>query len=100
MNEVFNGLEYIRAYIDDLLIISNGNFEDHLNKVKIVLKKLKVAGFKINVRKSFFAKDNLDYLGFKIIRQGIMPFHDKVQTIKLIPVPTNKKQLRSFIGGD
>ena len=40
MNELFNGLEYIGAYIGDLLIIRNGNFEDHLNKVKIVLKKL------------------------------------------------------------
>ena len=34
MNELFNGLEYVRAYIDDLLIISNGIFEDHLNKLK------------------------------------------------------------------
>ena len=41
MNEIFNGLECVRAYIDDLLIISNGNFEDCMNKVKIVLKKLK-----------------------------------------------------------
>ena len=30
MNELFNGLEYITAFINDLLIISNGNFEDHL----------------------------------------------------------------------
>ena len=37
MNKSFNGLEYIREYIDDLLIISNGNFEDHQNKVKMVL---------------------------------------------------------------
>ena len=36
MNELFNGLEYVRAYIDDLLIISNGNFKHHLHKVKIV----------------------------------------------------------------
>ena len=43
MNELFNGLEYVRTYIGDHLIISNGNFEDHLNKVKIVLKKLKAA---------------------------------------------------------
>ena len=78
-NEPFNVLEYVRAYIDDLLIISNGNFEDHLNKVKIVLKKLKAAGFKINVQKSFFP--------------------DKVQATKHIAVPTNKKQLRSVIGG-
>ena len=54
-NELFHGLEYIIAYIDDLLIISNSNFEDHLNNVKIVLKKLKAAGFKINAAKLVFA---------------------------------------------
>ena len=48
MNELFNGLVYVRAYIDDLVNISNGNFEDQLKKIKIVLKKLKAAGFKIN----------------------------------------------------
>ena len=57
LNELFNVLEYVVAYIDDLLIISNGNFEDHLNKVKLVLKKLKAAGFKINADKSFLARD-------------------------------------------
>ena len=35
MNEIFNDLEYVRAYIDYILIISNSNFEDHLNKVKL-----------------------------------------------------------------
>ena len=48
MNKLFNDLGCVRAYIDDLLIISNGNFEDHLIKGKIVSKKIKVAGFKIN----------------------------------------------------
>ena len=57
MNELFNGLEYVKAYIIVLLIISNGNFEDHLvNKVKIVLKKLKAAGFKINGEKIIFCQ--------------------------------------------
>ena len=48
----------------------------------------------------FFVKDNLEYLGFKITRQGIMPLLDKVQAIKDIFVPSNKKQLTSFIGGE
>ena len=78
MNELFNGLEYVRAYIDDLLIISNSSFEDYLNKVKVVLKKLKAAGFTINAAKSKFARDRLEYLGFLITRQGIMPLPDKV----------------------
>ena len=46
----------------------------------------------------FKARDNLEYLGFKITRQDIMPIPDKVQAIKDITVPTNKKHLRSFIG--
>ena len=32
-NELFDGLEYIRAYIDDLLILTNGMWEDHIKKV-------------------------------------------------------------------
>ena len=70
----------MRAYIDDLLIISNGNFEDHLNKVKIVLKKLE-------------KNCKLVYFGLKIIRQGIIPLPDKVQAIQNVAVPSNKKQL-------
>ena len=98
MNELFHDLEYVRAYIDDLLIISNSSFQDHLNKVKIVLNKLKAAGFKINAEKSKFARDSLEYLGFLITREGIMPLPEKVQAIKDIAVPNNKRQLRSFIG--
>ena len=67
MNELFAGFEYVRAYIDDLLVISNGTFDDHLNKLDKVFMKLQKAGFKVNAEKSFFAKDELEYLGFKII---------------------------------
>ena len=34
-------------------------------KVKIVFKIVKAAGFKVNAAKSFFARDNLEYLGLK-----------------------------------
>ena len=40
----------------------------------------------------------MEYFSFKITRQGIMPLPDKVQTIKYISVPTNKKYFTSFIG--
>ena len=54
--------------MDDLFIISNSNFEAHLNKVEIVLTKVKGACSNIKAEKSKFAKDNLEYLGFKITR--------------------------------
>ena len=58
MNKLINALEYVRTYIDDLLIISNGNFEDQIYKIKIGLKKIKAACFNINADKSFFARDS------------------------------------------
>ena len=41
MSELTLALEYVRAYIDDLLIFTKGTFEDHLDKLKIVLRRLR-----------------------------------------------------------
>ena len=82
MNKLFNVLEYIRTYIDDLLTISNKSFEDHINKLDKVLSKLNLKGFEVNAEKSFFARNELEYLGFKIMQQGIMLLPDKVEDIK------------------
>ena len=54
MNELFDGLEYIRAYINDQLVLTNGTWEDHIEKVDIALKRLQNAGLKVNIEKSFF----------------------------------------------
>jgi len=87
--KLFAGFDYVRAYIDDLLVISNGTFQD---QVGTVLDKLLKAGLKVNAEKSFFAQDNLEYLRFKITRNGIMPLPNKVQAIQNIAVSTAKKQ--------
>ena len=50
---MFVGLEYVRTYIDDLLIISNKSFEDYINKLDKFLSKLKQNGFKVNAENHF-----------------------------------------------
>ena len=57
MNELFNGLEYVRTYIDGLLIISNKSFEEHINKLDKVQSKLNRKCYKGNAEKSFFARN-------------------------------------------
>ena len=37
MNKLFAGFEYVHAYIDDLLIITKGSFEDHVKHLDTVL---------------------------------------------------------------
>ena len=46
MNKLFAGFNYVRVYIDDLLIVTKGSFEDHLQDLDTVLEKLKTAGLK------------------------------------------------------
>ncbi len=53
MMDLMDALEYVRAYIDDLLCITRETLEDHLDKLEEVLKRLRNAGLKVNATKSF-----------------------------------------------
>jgi nucleoside diphosphate kinase len=61
-------LEYVRAYIDDLLIITKGTYCEHLQKLATVLTRLQQAGLKLNVNKSWFAEEKLAYLHYWITK--------------------------------
>ena len=45
MMELLGDLPYIRVYLDDILITTNGTYEDHLSKLNEVLACLERAGF-------------------------------------------------------
>jgi Reverse transcriptase (RNA-dependent DNA polymerase) len=83
MSELMAGLEFARAYLDNLLIISTEQgFDKHLEKLEQVLNWLSEAGLKINAVKSFFGRTNLEYLGYNISREGIRPSQKKVDANK------------------
>jgi hypothetical protein len=99
MSSLMADLEFVRAYIDDLLIITKNSFQDHLEKLTQVLMRLKAAGLKVNANKSFFAREQLEYLGYWITREeGIQPSLTKVTAIQQLAEPKTKKELRKFIG--
>ena len=41
MNDLFIGFEFIRSYIDGILILTQGNWTDHVHKLESTLNKLK-----------------------------------------------------------
>jgi hypothetical protein len=59
---------------------------------------LEKVGFKVNLRKSFSMQKELDYLGYILTPNGIRPQTKKVEAISRIMSPTNKRQLRRFLG--
>ena len=91
-------LEFVRTYLDDLLCITKGNLEDHLQRLREVLIMLQDAGLKINADKSKFCALETKYLGYILTRDGIKPQANKVQAILALKSPTNVKELRRFLG--
>ncbi len=53
--DLMASLDYVQAYIDDLLIITRGTLEDHLSKIDMVLTQLGDAGL--------FCTPEIEYLG-------------------------------------
>ncbi len=91
-------LEYVQAYLDDLLCISKSSLEDHLEKLEEVIRCLCNAGLKVNAEKLTFFALEIEYRGYILTREGIEPQSDKVQAILAIQLPTNVKELRCFLG--
>ena len=46
MSELMAGLDYVRAYIDDILVTSCATWDDHLEKLDTVLGRLEAVGLK------------------------------------------------------
>ena len=94
MTELMATLEFVRAYIDDLLCITKGTLEDHLAKLELVLSRLQDANLKVNAHKSNFCAIETEYLGYILSRDGIKPQPKKVQSILALTPPKNVKDLR------
>jgi hypothetical protein len=79
MGNLMASLKYVRAYIDDLLVITKGSLDDHLNKLEAVFIRLQDAGLKVNAAKLFFCTAETEYLGNILTRGGVKPQKKKIQ---------------------
>ncbi|KAF4474222.1 Transposon Tf2-9 polyprotein [Colletotrichum fructicola Nara gc5] len=91
--------DFATAYMDDVLIYSNGSRQDHEAKVKLVLRKLALAGLRLDPHKCAFSVKTVKYLGFIITAGvGISCDPEKLKAIKEWAAPKTVKGVRSFLG--
>jgi hypothetical protein len=91
--------DFCSAYINNVLIYSNGSQKDHEDKVKGIIQKLRAAGLHLDVDKSEFSVKKTKYLGFIIkAGQGVSMDPEKVSAITAWETPKMVKGIRSFIG--
>ena len=88
--------QFVVVYIDDINVGSK-TFEEHLQHLEQVFKRLQDAGIKLSPEKCFFFKEKLPFLGHVISKEGIQTDPEKLITIKNFPIPKDLTQLRGFI---
>ncbi|KAM0713169.1 hypothetical protein Q7P35_000621 [Cladosporium inversicolor] len=76
--------DFASAYMDDIIIYSNGTREDHFRKVRTVLRALWDRGLFLDPKKSEFAQKKIKYLGFIVHAdgKGVGPDEEKVEAIR------------------
>lgn len=85
------------CYLDDVIVVSE-TFEEHVSILLRVLEKLKKANLTINFAKCQFFRDSLKYLGYVVDSSGLRTDPEKVQAILDYPTPSNRKEVKRFLG--
>ena len=101
INHVLQGFlnDFISAYVDDVLIFTDGDQQKHRQHVKQVLKKLQEASLQLNINKYEFKVQSTKYLGFVIeAGKGLRMDPEKVKAIQEWAPPKSAKGVLSFIG--
>lgn len=87
----------IQLYVDDMLVLTE-TLEEHMIILRKLFQKFKEYNITVNFGKSEFFKQKLNYVGFVLTPEGVMPQPEKIDLIHSFPIPKNKKHLKSFLG--
>lgn len=97
MDEVLRGLPFIFVYLDDILVASQ-NAKEHRSHLRQVFDRIQKYGLVVNLKKSEFGLDNIDFLGHHITKDGIAPSRAKVLAITEYPAPATVSEMRRYLG--
>ena len=96
---VMRGLtwEEVIVYLDDIIVLGT-DFEDTLVALRKVFTRFREHSLKLKPRKCHFFREKVEFLGKMVSGDGVSISPDKLEAVKGWPVPTNVKELQSFLG--
>lgn len=84
-------------YVDDLLIAATSPKECE-TATKDLLRELEEKGYRVSAKKAQIARQTVSYLGYNLQGGQRMLSSQWIQAVMQIPEPTNKRQVREFLG--
>ena len=62
VDEIIGDIKGVKMYIDDILVLGQDIFENHIYQLRIIFRRMSAAGLKVNVTKCSFGSKNIPYL--------------------------------------
>ena len=85
------------VYLDDIIVY--GETEDEfLRNLELVFQRLEKYNITLNPEKVRIGLSSIEYVGHTIDKDGLSFSKEKIQDVWNAPLPTTKKQLKSFLG--
>ena len=97
MDAILGDLPFCYVYLDDILVYSNSP-KEHLEHLRQIFELLAENGLVVNRAKCVLGVEELDFLGFHVSKEGIVPLPEKVEAIRATRAPTTIKELQRFLG--
>ena len=97
MDSVCAGLDYVFAYLNDILIASKSNAE-HKKHLQSLFDLFAEHGLVFKTERYIFGVEEIDFLGHRVSNASIQPLPSKVKAITEFPAPTSIALLERFIG--
>lgn len=97
MQIVLGNFDFVLVYVDDILVFSK-TFKQHIEHLEIIFKRLIEFNLSINLNKSEFNKKEVEFLGYTVNCNDIMPSKSRIKVIEDYPLPVKVKHIKKFLG--
>ena len=99
MEVILAGLtfEICLCYLDDVIVFGK-TLTEHNDRLKTVLTRFRDNNLRVKLAKCVFASPQVTYLGHCISQQGVSPDPTKLTAVAEISLPSNIKEVRTFLG--
>ena len=87
----------VYVYVDDITIYTR-TFKEHLEVLREVLHRLRDNKFFLKAKKCMIAADEVELLGHKVNAKGVHTTEKITKAVSDFPRPTNRTEMRSFLG--
>ena len=89
-------LRNARNYLDDIIVFTSSSWQEPLDHIRNVFRRIRDAGVKLNRDKCQIGSAILEFLGHKIGMGRVEPSGLRVNVMLDFPRPSDQKQVQSF----